>query len=1054
MIRALAALSLVLSATAARADDVKRDDVTLDDCIKQQIDTRPGAPLNLGNEAAPPGGLDAPIPWSEFVVEGKLVDPKPTVKALLAPTVERYKTTLTQAHVKDLAIGIAKFGYQLVGHSIRGDGGNSVLVLVVEPLPIVRKVTLDVHQRLFDKLLDEEVRRRMQLRVGVYLPWDATARACARMEEQQRLEDFLHDEGYFEAEVTIARPNVHDGTAITLAVKVNLGAEYSLPVDRITIPNAAALAIPEAEIKAQLKHEPKCLGKLCLGSRRFTRTQHQADIQKVIELFHKRQYPAVRVQSDFNPKTSFNRDTKTVGVVLQIDQRQRLDVKFEGNDPSALPDGDLRAQLTFDKASSTDDVEVAESQKALTDYLQTRGYYDARVTTTPRMRLRELDRIAFLVEAGKPRETADVTFVRPDGSQPTAITSDELTALVATKRRAGLLGATRATTSALVDADRQRIKEAYRRAGWREATVRAAVATDPAALGNAALTAALLGANIGSDLHVRFTIDEGEPTFLARVELVIDPGGKDLCDHALRQLHELLNVELPHDTGAPCAADVPHAKYKEDDVAATPDRVRDALFNKGRARATVKLEIVPAGPHRVIARYRLEHVAAVKLGSVVVRGNFRTRESIVRGELRFGTLLTQDSLAETARRLRNTGLFTAVNIDVPDLDAGGEYANAVVHVEERYDYRAEIDLEAGYSSYTSLYFTGHFIQRNLFGTGLALDISGTYGDKLKNVDATLTVPKMLLPAEFRSDFTVFYREQDTPAFGLVKTEGFSAALARTYERRRVGTRPARLITFAPLRYDWRVRTRNIDALRPVGADQDQPQVTISTTTGAFGTSFEWDQRVDRKGNLSPLAPEAGFRLFAAASLAGTFFGGQDDFVKLTASASKFWSLGDNVLLRADARLDEGIPLGGAVLLPEVERFFAGGDTTVRGYDDDKMATQIVQVGVPPVANLSQIRVLAAGGNIRALASIDAQYRVWKTSYGSFATAVFTDAGMITNVWGTVTGDSIKPSIGMAIVRFISPLGVFAIERAIPLRPQLGDDPLGRWHISLAARAQF
>ena len=54
------------------------------------------------------------------------------------------------------------------------------------------------------------------------------------------------------------------------------------------------------------------------------------------------------------------------------------------------------------------------------------------------------------------------------------------------------------------------------------------------------------------------------------------------------------------------------------------------------------------------------------------------------------------------------------------------------------------------------------------------------------------------------------------------------------------------------------------------------------------------------------------------------------------------------MLRADLRYDQGIPLGGAVLLPEVERFFAGGDSTVRGYDDDRLATELVQVGVPPL----------------------------------------------------------------------------------------------------------
>ena len=72
----------------------------------------------------------------------------------------------------------------------------------------------------------------------------------------------------------------------------------------------------------------------------------------------------------------------------------------------------------------------------------------------------------------------------------------------------------------------------------------------------------------------------------------------------------------------------------------------------------------------------------------------------------------------------------------------------------------------------------------------------------------------------------------------------------------------------------------------------------------------------------------------------------------------------------------------------------------------------------------------------------------------FATALFVDAGMITNQWMSVEPDDIRPSVGMALFRIVTPFGAFAWERAIPLNPKLGDDPLGRWHISFAARAQF
>jgi len=173
-------------------------------------------------------------------------------------------------------------------------------------------------------------------------------------------------------------------------------------------------------------------------------------------------------------------------------------------------------------------------------------------------------------------------------------------------------------------------------------------------------------------------------------------------------------------------------------------------------------------------------------------------------------------------------------------------------------------------------------------------------------------------------------------------------------------------------------------------------------------------------------------------------------VKLSTTGSKFVPLGDNLVLRGDLRGDWGIPLGGAVLLPEVERFFAGGDSTVRGYSDDRMATELIHVGVPPLgSNISQIRIIPAGGNIRVLGSLDAQYRIWSV----FAGALFSDAGMISNTWGSVTTNDIRPSVGMGL-RAITPFGIGALEYAVPLRPQLGDDPRGRLHFYFAARAQF
>jgi len=607
--------------------------------------------------------------------------------------------------------------------------------------------------------------------------------------------------------------------------------------------------------------------------------------------------------------------------------------------------------------------------------------------------------------------------------------------------------------------------------------------TDPTALESAALSTALLLADRGAGLYVNFTIDEGPLTVLRELHVdfgdtgdqITNAAQQELCQLALHQLAELTRHPEANRMAAPdrCVAvvgsDQHPMAFREDDLVDLRDRLRDRMFTLGRPRTDVAYSTVAIAPDRIAAHYKVTNTQPLVLGKVVIRGNFRTRESIIRGELRLreGAPLTKEALAESARRLRSMALFDAVNIEMPDLDyASAGSVNAVVSVTERYDYRASVAFEAGYSSLNALFVQGIPTLNNLFGVGMSFEVTGTIGfdilryletgeTKLRQlgVNAQLRIPGYLwqraLPGDVDTLLTGFRDERDTPRFGPLTTTGGTIAFSHTETRARLGRRPARALT-AGVHYDFRSRERNVDALRPIGADDDDSQVPITTRTGLIGVSGTWEQRVDRNGVLSPLAPEDGFRLDGQFAVASTYLLGQDNFLKISAPGTRYLPVGHNLVLRGDLRYDHGIPLGSAVLLPEVERFFAGGDSTVRGYADDKLATEVLQVGVPPFDNIQQFRVLPAGGNIRVMGSLDAQLRIW----GVVATAVFADAGIITNQWTTAGFDDIRPSVGIAVLRIVTPFGSFAWERAVPLRPQLGDDPRGRWHISFAARATF
>jgi outer membrane protein assembly factor BamA len=1047
----------------------------------QQPDTTPvpalpvigGCARKERTTVAAPSTLGLPsATWNDFVIEGQLRDDPAVVRTLFTPVMTR-RTSLTDETRTDVVTTATRYGYHVVGLSTRETQGRILGVVHLAPLPRVRKVNIDIKQSPFAILLDDQIRRRMRIRTGTYLPWTPPDRTCELDDERARIADYLHfEEGYFDAKVEHRESRRGDGLEIT--IRVELGDQYTTGVVGVAA-NDALSASDRLEIIKQFQHDTSLFS---FGASRFTRARHLEDIQRVVALFQKRGFPAVRVHTSFeqDPQGSFNRQTRAVDFTVLVDPRRYVEYRFHGHDSDAVSNDQLIDHLTFNETASSDDVEAANSARSLVQYLQSRGWFDAHVTwTRERHQKPSFDRIWFRIELGRRRPVRAISFA---GNR--ALDSDQLEDAIGTtqeKLSTSLFGGNTNATSAQLAADVDRIADFYRRVGYRDVRVRVEAATDPSGFGSAALIAALAAAERGDGLYIRYVIDEGEPTLLSRVDVVTaggdgrlqTPDQRALCTIALTELAGLYAATLTRSRDPDrCSADIEDLKFREDEAALTKDQLKNRLYSHGRPRAEVGYDVEVIAPRRVAAKYTVANFQTLQIGQVVIRGNFKTRNSIILSELglRRGALFTQDALAEGARRLRNTALFDAVSVAMPDLETttAGE-VNAVVEVVERYDFLAQVDIEGGYSSYNGVFFTLIPSFKNILGIGMSFDVAGTIGldllESLRNrlkrrqlsLEATLRVPQWLSrrfsPVEFQTELTAFHRQKDTPQFGEVTTDGATLTLSRTWERKRIGARAARAITTG-LHYDFRFRERPIDVLRPLGADDDQTQVPISTRTGSVGVTFEWEQRVDPQGTLSPLAPEAGFRFDAQVSVASLYFGGQDNFIKLSTGGSKYWPIGTNLVLRTDLRFNQGIPLGKAVLLPEVERFFAGGDATVRGYDDERLATEIVQVGVPPLGNIQQIRILPAGGNILVMSSIDAQLRI----YGLFATALFVDAGMIANQWSEVTVDDVRPSVGMALFRLVTPFGAIAVERAVPLRPRPGDDPRGRWHISFAARAQF
>jgi outer membrane protein assembly factor BamA len=298
----------------------------------------------------------------------------------------------------------------------------------------------------------------------------------------------------------------------------------------------------------------------------------------------------------------------------------------------------------------------------------------------------------------------------------------------------------------------------------------------------------------------------------------------------------------------------------------------------------------------------------------------------------------------------------------------------------------------------------------------------------------------LIGLSSRFESAAFWRRETTERFGNLTSFGTSLAVSKLI---RGGLFHDWLVS---LRYDLRQRNREEALVRGAGPSDDLEKAPVSTRTGAIGPQLVIDKRKDRNGRRNPLTPEAGYKVEFRALFADRALLGQDRFVKLGGSAQHFWKPGSRLLLSHGVRYDHGVPLEG-VLLPEVERYFAGGDTTVRGFEKDRLATEILLEPLPPLGDVYQLRVLPAGGNVRFIHNLDLQIEVWKLLDIPVASAIFLDTGLVTNSLHRFHPRDLRHALGVARMRWVAPFGSLSVEWAIPLDPKLGDDPRGRFHFN-------
>ena len=908
--------------------------------------------------------------------------------------------------------------------AVRADAGGARLQIRLRPVDRVRQIFVSGNQPIFRQgVRQEEIFRQLSIRNGQALPAAGPRRDAFLEAEAARVRDYLRTQGFQDAEVHIV---VHSTSTVparvNLDVRVKPGPGY--PLGRVTV--TGNRAIPAKEIGDGFRHLDWHW--LWLRHELFRRNVLRIDETALGQRYAKLGYPGARIADDFDPNSSVDHSEKEVHLGIQVKERRRIELAFEGNRNRSI--GALTGDIVSPSHGVYDDVEASGAAEALEKSYRERGHMLVKVFWRRERIADDADRIVFTIDAGPVLKVRGVDFA---GNHK--VLSSALAEEIRTKKFPFLgaigLGEGGFATPRQIELDVQSLVDYYESNGRPGTKVRAEIAPAPGQWRPAPTgPKAVIPRDDepvwreSSALYLRFVIEEAPLVWVENMRFQsLDPATPLPRDELF--LRKSLRTVL----GAPWQP----ALVRRDE-----ERLKRLMGDEGYRNATVESHIEREGD-RVTIVWNINLGSQVHVGPVFVRGNFLTTENTIMtwAEIRPGSLLTTRAVERAQRNLTMIQLFNNPNpVSFPSENPHQPVVPMVVEVEERHDHFGIVTIGGGIStdqkSPTSSFPVGGYAalgyeHRNLLGHGWTFTGQTALGFSLSRVNASFLDPRFL-GSLFRLEIGGNYLRQATVRLGDLRSGagfiGFAREMAPGLD--------------ANLRYNFRDTFHTEFLARGAGPDEDERTVSIGTIVGSFSTSIEW-QRLD-----NTLVPTRGFKVGVGAELALPSFSfdrGSDSFVKLSGRLLAVVPVLPWLSLHHSLRTDHGFPLRGASLLPRVERFFAGGDTTVRGYDLDRLLTEIVYVPIAP--GVFGFRPQPVGGNLRIVQNIELQFPIARPWYGS----VFLDSGVVAFSFDGLSASDFRHGLGLAPFVFKLPIGDLSLAFAIPLNPKPGDSSW-RFHLNV------
>jgi outer membrane protein insertion porin family len=667
-------------------------------------------------------------------------------------------------------------------------------------------------------------------------------------------------------------------------------------------------------------------------------------------------------------KKSYREEANAVDYTFDIVPGPTVQIVTEG---FKIKRGALKQNVPIFEENAVDEDLLNEGRRNLLNYLQSRGYFDAKVSMKQHSEASaDQLQIIYVIDPGARHKLIRIEFA----GNKYFFTERLLSRMQV--RPAARYSSRGHYSQGLLTADIHGLEDLYRANGFQQIKITSSVLDDYEGHEN--------------DLALKITVDEGPQTLVGAFHM---EGNQAFPE---TQLATYINT----------AAGQPFSEF---DIAQDRDNLLNYYFNHGFPQATFEAtaDPIPGEANRMNVTFRIHEGEQVFVDNVFVSGLNHTKPFVVQRELQVkaGDPLSQIDMLQTQQHLYDLGIFSQVGTAVQNPNGNEPDKNILIDIEEakRYTFNYGVGLEfqtgqpsavgnnqakgnTGVSPRVSLGIT----RLNFRGRDHTLTFKADVGSLQQRGLVSYTAPRWFNSPKWKLSLTAFYDNTiDVTTFTSQRLEG-SVQAEQTISK---ATTMAYRFTYR------RVKASDID----ISPDQI-PLLSLPVRVGEPGFSYI---RNKRDNNLESTK---GSYTTVDAGVASSIFGSEANFSSILGQNATYHAFGKNrptekkFVFARSLRIGVETAFGNTVILPPgqacpnptetscpsttviplAERFFTGGGNSHRGFGLNQAGPRDPVTGFP------------LGGSGLFLNNLEMRFPPTTLPYfqDNLSFAIFEDAGNI------------------------------------------------------------